>query len=1356
MQIKKVALIFSFHFSCLSCLAQSSDLSNNSAFKIPNIQSPEVASLGKFGTYDVNLNTGSPSISIPLHSISESGINVPISISYDASGFIPNKQPGIIGQDWNLTAGGAITRIVNERADETYDFANVNPLFNVNIGYLYALRNPSTYPRRTTEEIRSIQFFNLPPLPPAYTPVNFNVPGHAVKYEYAPDMFSFNFLGHSGNFFIDNNGVVRVVSDRNYKVDLTNMKGYYDIRELFSDAGNGLQTTKENLNTKLASEITITSDDGYKFIFGGAFKNLEINFSFPRSISKGIIANNATISAWYIKKVVSPSGEEISFEYRDVTDDETAIFNGIFIGSGDVDITDYSFLTNKISSIFEVKLGFSERYDIDEGVAGAGFSFTPSKSLKKSLIKKCHLSSIKSKIQQVQFIYETNPLFYGSNPIFDEAAMSNVNLHLKFYSLHLTQMLINDKISGGNNELLTYSNFPKTKFISFGYETKVTRLYLNNVNVNGDGYVMSYNNSTTNNIDPLTLAIDRWGFYNGRHNNIYIIPKLLSTDLPPGPPEFEVNFNTPDCNRMPNGEVANIGMLNKIIYPTKGITEFEFELHDFSKRLTKTVSGGNVPVLQNVSGLAGGVRIRSIKTTPGITTTYLYKTSYPDNGGESSGILMDNDHYVLTFWADPNGDFYGYKTLFEDQSLIPSSSYSESHIAYSSVIKNQGLGYTKYKFSDVITNPDNYYDGPDSWKITADVSRPEYNFNGQLLRMFKSSSRAKERGKLILEENWKQDGNDFKIVSSNEIIYDNNNDRFQAKTMGINLPHSLLVELSHQTAGQNNIAWLGLVQSYALYYYKFNIKRTVFKKFSDNELDEPLVTTTDFKYNTDKESPGFGYLTFKEEKQPDGTVLKTTYKYPFDITNDPIYEEMVSRYIISQPISEVILKNDNLQKAMRRNFDVFGSNIKLKSEEYAFVNPVTSNWQMGIIADEYSSVGNIKQSHKANDLSVAYIWGYKDCFPIAVVQNASSESIAYTSFEEANNQVNEGWSYNAVNVLTNLNAPTGNRYYDVNNSPITSMPLNQAQHYIVSFWRKANANISLTGATINLHRYGQVINDWIFEYYEVTNASNIQLNGSGGMDELRLYPVGAVMNTYSYGALVGLINQCDANNRISYFIYDKQGRLKMIRDMDRKVLKLYCYNYYGETEECALSSEPSLQSTGTTRCQPCAANLNYYSGVLENVYIDVNPQSPTYNQYSYLPQQGSSNSCTPVPDYQPTGIERCELYYGYNTGNKEIQLRNMNPCASNAPEFIWESGGPSPTTCPPPPPCNASTCVGIDKKCINGYCITGVKIYSAIVYDHGAWNCTYHYHWQPDCSDSGNYSETLTIAPSLEIGICDF
>ena len=84
---------------------------------------------------------------------------------------------------------------------------------------------------------------------------------------------------------------------------------------------------------------------------------------------------------------------------------------------------------------------------------------------------------------------------------------------------------------------------------------------------------------------------------------------------------------------------------------------------------------------------------------------------------------------------------------------------------------------------------------------------------------------------------------------------------------------------------------------------------------------------------------------------------------------------------------------------------------------------------------------------------------------------------------------------------------------------------------------------------------------WRLYQHEITGATSLTVAGTGLLDEFRLYPKGALMSTVSYKEGIGKITECDANNRVIFYEYDALGRLKLIRDQNKNIIKTYEYNY---------------------------------------------------------------------------------------------------------------------------------------------------------------------------------------------------
>ena len=114
----KKTLIILFFLHCLPMLmygqAGFGQTGGPYEAQIPNIlyPSPQAMAFMRYGEIPVNLSSGVPEISIPIHTIKANGMEFPISISYHASGIRVNDVSGTVGLGWVLNAGGMIAQTV--------------------------------------------------------------------------------------------------------------------------------------------------------------------------------------------------------------------------------------------------------------------------------------------------------------------------------------------------------------------------------------------------------------------------------------------------------------------------------------------------------------------------------------------------------------------------------------------------------------------------------------------------------------------------------------------------------------------------------------------------------------------------------------------------------------------------------------------------------------------------------------------------------------------------------------------------------------------------------------------------------------------------------------------------------------------------------------------------------------------------------------------------------------------------------------------------------------------------------------------------------------------------------------------
>jgi hypothetical protein len=235
---KNVLLFTLFSFVLLRGVALNAQAVNNQ-IKDVVMPSANAASLGKYGDIPVGYYTGIPSVGIPIHTVQEGAVSLPISLSYHAGGVKVGEPNSWVGLNWSLSAGGIISRTVQGKADES-----ISGYFS--IGKQIGITGDSCITRTingttsTGSSIPDAQFGS-------------DMSKGIVDGE--PDIFNFSIGGYSGKFYIDaddtNNGIV------DGKVILIPKQ---DLRVQYS--------VSASTSVNRLYKFMITTPDGTKYEFG--------------------------------------------------------------------------------------------------------------------------------------------------------------------------------------------------------------------------------------------------------------------------------------------------------------------------------------------------------------------------------------------------------------------------------------------------------------------------------------------------------------------------------------------------------------------------------------------------------------------------------------------------------------------------------------------------------------------------------------------------------------------------------------------------------------------------------------------------------------------------------------------------------------------------------------------------------------------------------------------------------------------------------------------------------------------------------------------------------------------------------
>jgi YD repeat-containing protein len=973
----------------------------------PKVESPNAASLGKFGEVPLSLFTGTPGISIPLHTVSYGNISVPISLRYHPSSVKPAQQPGWVGSGWDLESIGTISRQVRGAADETY----VDDLTSGNFRSYYPY--PSSSSQANANNFGSY-LANIYPWGMANQMKYDFFPNDCLGIDVQADEFSFNVLGHSGKFYYEGSTLGwKVVSDENIKVEMT---GFYTPLEIGSAIqGYSVLTGMTSLipmpyQPRQFGSFTLTFPDGTKCSFGGKTGlNVPdaVEFNCPIGlITTGYSANPImTANTWLLRTVTDPNGNQVNFYYtrRYPTCNKfytasnyamTIVSTGCFSSDNGGQLYD----KNKLSGIFQWPMYLSSISTPNESV-----NFTMS--------------------EHTYNRYTDNQLKYADQSVTQTTTCDNSLLGFDGYGDKLAKLqwekldkiVVTDNMhnsTGINNYNpntikqfdFTYLNTPSSPNQRLLLGALVLK---DNSNTTVGQYQFTYNSdfSTQNSPKPIYPDgnfTDHWGFYNG-------------TDLP-----ANGNFSV---FRYPSPSVVTTELLKKLTYPTGGYTDFTWEANDYSQIVSVDRQS-----LTTSTGYGGGARIAEIKNvlTDGSIASdkkYYYKTGYTAGANlsllPSSGVLNGNPVYTFSFSSRPgvNGTAMLSGTATSMTTLGNYTNAGEgSPVGYKEVYEVDLDGsYTKNVFTsyDADLNGVTHYDKPPVGILGFVSGQDNYMPMSSL-----EGERGKPIGKFyytptntLLQKIITSYRSDFQRFSTDPVNLIENTSYYTSEA-SINyffashssggLPTSVL-------ACSDGVVFAASHYAYTYSYYPVSQTTTTY----DEQGANPVVQTTSFTYNPNN------LLRSKTEINSKNESIVTNYLYPTDLS-DAASMGMVAAHILSPVIEQSVTNNLVPTSLIHTNYYEPYTGIFVPQTIQVKVGGNTIETREQV--NKYDAKGHVQEIQKPNNVKEVYIWGCNSQYLMAKITGSDYATASALINQSMLDQAGVGYNnYSDADIRTELN-----------------------------------------------------------------------------------------------------------------------------------------------------------------------------------------------------------------------------------------------------------------------------------------------------------------------------------------------
>ncbi len=892
-------------------------------------KTPESASFEKYGIYSVNEFSGTPNISIPIYTLQSRYLEVPITLSYQPTGIRVNQEASWVGLGFDINAGGRVTVETRGSVDFCSATAGLYSTTNLKSGMQQLFHRLGTSSENAVLTFASLceNGCSYTPDPnPDLNPDNLQAIQDMTEYGAGePDIFRANFMGHSLVFYFDKS------------TDNLDMKW-------LGEQSNFAVSKTQDANGNITG-WTIKDDNGIIYYFNQA----EVT---TNTIPPNAIVPATTTSAWLLTRMEHPNGDYIQFTYNNYGQVLPAF-------------------TMSASAYYQASTGGTSALSSDQ-------------NQNVNVQSPYYLTRIETENVAVDFVLGTRTDLYGAGA----RRLNQINVTDKFSntlkkSASFSYTYFQGSVDASSRTYLgtlTY-NLPSPMVVADYLATSNSRLRLDAITISGNNSTQAPYNFYYNTValpDKYTMSQDNWGYYNGVSNSTngyrftHLIPLNGQFGVQPvftATPAFATAVGTSNLgfNRDCDPNLMQAMMLNKIVYPTGGRTEFVYEPHT-----SKLVNGTT-----NITG--GGLRVKTISsyTSEGLAGT----TEYAYNNGKYMGAI---EYYT----ASNNLKSCSGQGLMGEMKLTTNGAvnFNDILIGYAQITITQkdGAGNTNgsiVKNFSISTPSSNYANG-----IGFDVQPahwPAASFNSSVAYLnaaysgFPPTPSVKLEGKIIQEQYYDKAGSLLKTTNYNYIVSNYTNNFYDVRAIenrvgGFNLSCTGSYPNSGTTDGDRPVVmYISPGKS-----YRSVLDNTVDISYSNGN---PFTKTQYYTYNS------YYQVQSKRTVNADGTSTTETYQYPIDLTSsgNQIIYSMLGKHIFSPVITTTVTNNGTALTVTTNNY--YNPTTGVYVPQNVQMQVKTNTAETRYLYNYYDVYGHMQEGQKPNDTREVYLWGYHTYFPVAKI-----------------------------------------------------------------------------------------------------------------------------------------------------------------------------------------------------------------------------------------------------------------------------------------------------------------------------------------------------------------------------------